>query len=439
MVLDLLSAMRTFVFFAAATIAGCGGTEARPGSGDAGDAGLVTAVPSCIPGRSVSCACTNGATGAQVCATNGSSYGDCVCTGAGLADASLGGDGSAGVSPFDGSDGSSSDGPVDAGQPPPVAFDASWITIDAGWIDLGNAGIPEGGPTPEGGAWQCALPTEAAGRWIAFDSTFGGYNRDIYMARADGSGLGRLTTDPTTEKEPAFSNSGRWLAFTSDRTGTMQVYLMDLLTYEIRQLTSFSAGADEPSWSPDDAKIAFHSGASVYVMGMDGSDPQVVGTGLDAFNAYQYPVFTRDGTRLLFDRNNEIDTLLLDGGGFRYVIDNTTTTIKAPAVSPDGVNVAFSYVPGSQVIAVAPFAASSDAFSCQTIVSGSRGSARKPAWGTASVVAFEDGQVLSSSWQIVEASIALSTGPGSTPCQLANGQTDSRNPAWAPVGFQPTR
>ena len=39
-----------------------------------------------------------------------------------------------------------------------------------------------------------------------------------------------------------------------------------------------------------------------------GSDPHVVGTGLDAFNAYQYPVFTRDGTRLVFDRNNEIDT-----------------------------------------------------------------------------------------------------------------------------------
>jgi hypothetical protein len=135
-----------------------------------------------------------------------------------------------------------------------------------------------------------------------------------------------------------------------------------------------------------------------------------------------------------------IDTLLLDGTGLRYVIDNTTTTILAPSLSPDGVNVAFSYVPNlrAQVIAVTPFAASSDALSCQPAITGSRGSVRKPAWGPGNVIAFEDGQVLSA-WEIVDASIALSTGTGSTPCQVAGGVVDSRNPAWAPSGFQPTR
>jgi hypothetical protein len=67
---------------------------------------------------------------------------------------------------------------------------AGWFDIEAGALDAGSQ--------------QCSLPPEAAGRWIAFDSNFGGDNRDIYLVRADGSVLGRLTTDPSAEKEPAF-------------------------------------------------------------------------------------------------------------------------------------------------------------------------------------------------------------------------------------------
>jgi TolB protein len=96
---------------------------------------------------------------------------------------------------------------------------------------------------------SCALPAEAASRWIAFDADRVANNRDIYLVRADGSQLVRLTTDSTTEKDPSFSNDARSLAYASDRSGTMQIYVMDLATRVSKQLTTLAAGADEPSWS----------------------------------------------------------------------------------------------------------------------------------------------------------------------------------------------
>jgi WD40-like Beta Propeller Repeat len=278
-----------------------------------------------------------------------------------------------------------------------------------------------------------ALPADVASRWIAFDSTGTAYNRDIYLVRADGSGLVQLTTDPYTEEDPAFSNDGKALAFASDRNGTMQIYTMDLGTLAATQITSLSAGADEPSWSRDGTQIVFHSGISVYVMGSDGSNPRVVGSGVDLGNADEYPSLTEDGTQVVFDRHNQISVLKLDGTGFRYVVQGTTTDIETPSLSPDGVNVAFAVMRGVEQIALAPFAGTADGFTAPSVTPTSSGFARRPAWGPDSVIAFEHGSTQS----ITTATIALSIAPGATPCDIAVGPGDSRNPTWAPAGFQP--
>ena len=66
--------------------------------------------------------------------------------------------------------------------------------------------------------------------WIAFDSD-PNQNRDIYVVRADGSDLRRLTTETSSDMEPAFSRDGRLLAFASDRSNVvMQIHLLDLAT-----------------------------------------------------------------------------------------------------------------------------------------------------------------------------------------------------------------
>lgn len=332
-------------------------------------------------------------------------------------------------------------------------------------------------------AGACPITADTAARWIAFDSDRAGSGRDLYLVRADGSQLLRLTSDPAVEKQPAFSNSGTQLAFASDRSGSMQILVMDLGTGAVRQLTSLAAGADEPSWARDDSQIVFRSGAAIYVMNSDGSNQRMaVGPGQNCGgrscggaqgpvpNGPEYPVFSADGHQVLFDLHNEIDVMNADGTGYRMVIQNSATTIETPALSADGLSVAFAFVPGgAEQIAVAPFAGSTspyitgvacapagaapkadggpvDSGSTCDAEPGSRpvtplssGSARRPAWGPGGVMAFEHGSVcLYCGWSITTADIALVAAPGSTPCEVIGLPGDHRNPSWAPVGFQPS-
>jgi hypothetical protein len=166
-----------------------------------------------------------------------------------------------------------------------------------------------------------------------------------------------------------------------------------------------------------------------------------VGTGLDTFNAYKYPSLSADGTEVLFDRNNEIDAIKVDGTAKRYVVQNWTTTEETPALSPDGTNAAYAVVCYTvEQIAVTPFAGyAPDPCKTEFVTPVSAGASRRPAWGPAGVIAFE--RALSSSadggGSIGTTAIAISTAPGSDPCDIVGAPGNNRNPSWAPAGFQP--
>ena len=49
------------------------------------------------------------------------------------------------------------------------------------------------------------------------------------MINADGTCLKRLTYSPGADILPVFSPDGKKIAFTSNRTGTSQLYLMDFV------------------------------------------------------------------------------------------------------------------------------------------------------------------------------------------------------------------
>jgi Tol biopolymer transport system component len=98
----------------------------------------------------------------------------------------------------------------------------------------------------------------------------------IYVVNTDGSGLTRLTTGPGNDLFPAWSPDGSKIVFLSDRTGVLQVWVMDASGANPRQLTTDPAPKDQlPDWSPDGSKIAYQSyatgGGDIYVMNADGT------------------------------------------------------------------------------------------------------------------------------------------------------------------------
>jgi TolB protein len=98
------------------------------------------------------------------------------------------------------------------------------------------------------------------------------------MDAAPGSVARWLAESTGNDRAPAYSPDGRQIAFTSDRDGGDDVYVMDAKGGKPRRLTHGLRVQAQPSWSPDGRRIAFSASASgkneVYIVQRDGSGLQ---------------------------------------------------------------------------------------------------------------------------------------------------------------------
>ena len=290
-----------------------------------------------------------------------------------------------------------------------------------------DAGPP--GTQPSCSSLVSALGTQG---WVAFDSDHDNFNRNLYMMHADRSALTQLTTGVNNDREPFFSADGKQLSYTSNVNGQSQIFLMDVATRNSIKLTNRSEGADESSLSRDGQWVAFHSGASVYIIKVDGTEEKLVATGLaPGTNAYHWPVFSADGTEIVFDRYNEIEAVRLDGTGFRYIVSNTTTQIKSPAVSSGGTDIAYQggcyNETGTLSVWTTSFTTTTQVCMGRRVTPlDARHDAKNPAWVGNGVIAYERADKVSNLATIA----IISRAADSTPCILTPSADDSRNPTW---------
>ncbi len=79
----------------------------------------------------------------------------------------------------------------------------------------------------------------------------------LWMANADGSGAYQFTYGEKSSNNPKWSPDGKWIAFTSTRSGKSNVWLIAATGGEAEQLTDVKSGVNGLSWSPDGGSIAF--------------------------------------------------------------------------------------------------------------------------------------------------------------------------------------
>lgn len=167
--------------------------------------------------------------------------------------------------------------------------------------------------------------------------------RDLDLHLASGS---RLAPAPGADGGAAWSPDGRWIVFTSARTGQGDLYLLDTQASgkPPRRLTSDPTAAElYAAWSPDSRTIAYvgHSpqGDRVYVLDdLDNPQPRAVST-LDG--AQLRPSFAPDGRHLAFYNNAEdparFDLVLVGAAGPpRVVVRGVVLNPLGPRFTPDG-------------------------------------------------------------------------------------------------------
>jgi Tol biopolymer transport system component len=193
---------------------------------------------------------------------------------------------------------------------------------------------------------------------------------DIFLGKADGTILRRLTTSGGYDAEATVSPVGDRIVFTSDRDGDLEIYTMNLDGSDVRRLTHEEGYDGGAFFSPDGASIVFRgfhtldsvrkasdlkllkegfvrpTTMEIYTMKADGSEKrELTDFGAASFAPYYHP----DGTRIMFSsnmkdprgRNFDLFLINTDGTGLEQVTFNESFD-GFPMFTKDGTKLVFA-------------------------------------------------------------------------------------------------
>jgi hypothetical protein len=190
------------------------------------------------------------------------------------------------------------------------------------------------------------------GSQIVFTTTRDG-NSEIYIMNANGGNQSNLTGDGGEDMYPAWSSDGQWIIFTSDRDGDQEIYKMRTDGTELVNLTNNDADDLQPTWVSDQGlfsnagdRIAFTSNRDgnqeIYVMTVDGDEQTNISN--DDGEDF-YPRATRSGNDIVFvsTRDGSQDVFVMDADGTDQLnVSNNPAQDAFPAWSPDAEWITFA-------------------------------------------------------------------------------------------------
>lgn len=198
---------------------------------------------------------------------------------------------------------------------------------------------------------------------------------DIMLARLDGTEPINLTNHPSRDSLPVWSPDGTRIAFTSDRDGAFNIYLMNKDGSEV---TPIWHGKKRGSWSPDGTRIvfAYNAGGIGHLRQWSTTD---ITTLLQLDHTIASPQWSPNGSQILFTTYEENVWLWVvdaDGRNASRLINGQR--LERPVWSPDGSYIAFvAFRANSAAIELELI--KSDG-SCHTVLTSDLFSSTEPAW-----------------------------------------------------------
>jgi Tol biopolymer transport system component len=228
-----------------------------------------------------------------------------------------------------------------------------WLGIIAGIVVIGGLaaagafvlpGLLSGGGASGGAATEPPAPTNTV--------DFGGGL--IVLGETEPAGTnepGESTAPPGPVTTP--TGGSAVIAFVSNRSGSNQVWTINLESDELFQVTDVPGGACQPSWSPDGARLVFispciknqqsYEGSSLYVINADGNGFAPLNSSpLGDYDPDWHPTENKIAFTTVRDYGRpQIWVMDLDTGQSKNISNNVASDFQ-PAWSPDGKTIVFS-------------------------------------------------------------------------------------------------
>lgn len=183
------------------------------------------------------------------------------------------------------------------------------------------------------------------GSQIAFSMKIGRF-KELAVMDMDGSNIRQLTNDKGLAKGAAFNRDGRNVVYTNYKQKIPDIFIIDIVTRSIRQITRGSELEIGPHFLPDGSIVASKSegrGSSIVVYNQNGSVIRKLISGGGAINVS--PSLSQDGTMMVFcsDQAGSPQIYLSgsDGSSPRRVSFVQSNYCTSPSFSPKGDMIAF--------------------------------------------------------------------------------------------------
>jgi len=171
------------------------------------------------------------------------------------------------------------------------------LTDDLGLSGVGSLGAPQPIWSPDG-------------NWVAYTSDKGG-SPDIWLWSVQDARDIRLTNLSARATGLAWSPDGRWIAFAGDRFGNMDIWIVSVPSGEVYRLTNDTLYEGYPTWAPDGDRLLYVRMGERWVdhdvieVDPDGGNPRVVVSDTNFFDyraglAFGAALVSPDGDRVLF-------------------------------------------------------------------------------------------------------------------------------------------
>lgn len=147
-----------------------------------------------------------------------------------------------------------------------------------------------------------------------------------------------LTHGSAVNRQPTYSPDGEWIAFSSERTGSLDVWVMSRTTGDLRRLTVSPAEDWDPAWTEDGRHLLYSSNRSdrfeIWMVMVDGSDVRRI---TRAERNFQNPSVTPDNEWITFvsfdDETRGLWRIREDGSDATQLFQGD---LRHPELSPDG-------------------------------------------------------------------------------------------------------